>query len=160
LGQGLQAKVILMQSKSLVDTQRFAEDFLNNLKPLPYLATVVGLSGDLGSGKTAFSQSVAKVLGVNENVTSPTFVIQKVYNTKNGKDGPCQWSKLIHIDCYRLESSGEIAKLGWHEIVADPSNLILVEWHEKIADIWPSAMIKIDFKFIDETTREINLIND
>ena len=141
-----------MQSKSLTDTEKFADEFLNNLTPLPNTATVVGLSGDLGSGKTTFTQGVAKILGVNENVTSPTFVIEKIYELTNQK-----FKHLIHIDCYRLESAGEMAKLGWQEIIADPNNLILVEWPEKIADILPKCMIKIDFEFIDENTREINL---
>ena len=140
-----------MRSKNLADTQKFAEEFLNNLMPLPGQATVVGLSGDLGSGKTTFSQCVAKILGVNENVTSPTFVIEKIYELTGQP-----FKHLIHIDCYRLESASEMAKLGWAEIVADPNNLILVEWPEKIADILPADMIKIDFKFIDEKTREIN----
>ncbi len=148
-----------MQSKSLADTQKLAGDFLNNLtlQLRSGQATVVGLFGDLGSGKTTFTQSVAKILGVSENVTSPTFVIEKVYQLKTGKDGPCQWNKLIHIDCYRLENSQEMEKLGWGELVADFGNLILVEWPEKIADILPSGMIKINFEFIDEKTREINL---
>ncbi len=144
--------VLQMQSKSLQDTQKFAEEFLSNLTPLPDRATVVGLYGDLGSGKTTFTQSVAKILGVAENVTSPTFVIEKIYELSGQK-----WQHLIHIDCYRLESSAEMARLGWGEIIADPKNLILVEWPEKIADILPGGMIKLSFKFIDEKTREINL---
>lgn len=154
------AIIQMSQSKSLQDTEKFAAEFLNNLKPLftrqpgdgPGQATVVGLYGDLGSGKTTFTQSVAKILGVVENVTSPTFVIEKIYELTNQK-----FKHLIHIDCYRLESSSEMTKLGWSEIVADPNNLILVEWPEKIADILPSVMIKVEFKFIDEKTREINL---
>jgi tRNA threonylcarbamoyladenosine biosynthesis protein TsaE len=147
-----------MHSRGLQDTQKLAESFLNNLMANPARhraggqATVVGLSGDLGSGKTTFSQSVAKILGVNENVTSPTFVIQKIYELRNQP-----FKHLIHIDCYRLASAQEMEKLGWHEIIADPGNLILVEWPEKIADILPADMIKIDFKFIDEKTREINI---
>lgn len=148
-----------MLSKSLTDTQKFAEEFLNNLVSDPARlkavgqATVVGLFGDLGSGKTTFSQSVAKILGVAENVTSPTFVIEKIYELPTSG----RFKHLIHIDCYRLESSSEMAKLGWSEIIANPENLIFVEWPEKIADILPADMIKIDFKFIDETTREISL---
>ena len=141
-----------MLSKSLSETQKIAHDFLGGLKPNASQATVVGLVGDLGSGKTSFTQSVAEQLGVKDNITSPTFVIQKIYELKNQS-----FKHLIHIDCYRLDSAAEMAKLGWREIVADPSNLILVEWPEKIADILPSGMIKVDFRFVDEQTREINL---
>lgn len=142
-----------MLSKSLADTEKIVTDFLVDLRPSSDKATVVGLSGDLGSGKTTFSQSLAKQLGVVETVTSPTFVIQKIYllgdENKNG------FKKLIHIDCYRLNNGAEMAKIGWAEIGADPENLIVVEWPEKIADILPADMIKVDFAFVDETTREI-----
>lgn len=141
-----------MLSHNLAETKQFAQKFVADLKPLVSRATVVGLSGDLGSGKTTFTQCVAEALGVGDHVTSPTFVIEKIYELANKP-----FKHLIHIDCYRLESASEMEKLGWQEIVADPDNLIVVEWPEKIADILPSDMIKVDFTFVNETTREINL---
>lgn len=112
---------------------------------------VVGLSGDLGSGKTAFTQAVAKQLGIQDIVTSPTFIIEKIYKLNNQ-----QFDHLIHIDAYRLESGAELLHLGWNEIAANPKNIIFVEWPEKVVDILPKGITMIEFKFIDETTREIN----
>src|SRR3990167_5499282 len=114
-------------------------------------ATVVALQGDLGSGKTTFAQAFGKVLGVEENMPSPTFVIMKFYNI-NWKG----FKKLIHIDAYRLEKESELLHLGWEEIIKEPENLILIEWPENVAGIIPADAKKIFFKFIDETTREIS----
>jgi tRNA threonylcarbamoyladenosine biosynthesis protein TsaE len=134
---------------SLGDTTALAEQFIKSLTP-QRTATIVGLHGDLGSGKTTFTQAVAKVLGITETVTSPTFVIEKLYSLSHA-----DFKKLIHIDAYRLESGKELLHLGWQEIADDPKNLIFIEWPERVADILPKDMKKIEFTFVDETTREI-----
>lgn len=134
--------------------EKFASDFAASLLKAdsqPLTAALIGLSGDLGSGKTAFVKGVAKALGVKEEVTSPTFVIEKFFAI----DHP-PFTRLIHIDAYRIEHSSELASLRWKETVADPKNLIFIEWPEKIADILPKGMQMLTFKFIDETTREIS----
>lgn len=138
-------------SKSLEDTERIAGNFISELSG-GKTAVVVGLEGDLGSGKTTFTQAVARHLGVLETVTSPTFVIEKIYKLK---DKP--FNHLIHIDAYRLESGAELGRLGWREINVDPGNLILIEWPERVKDILPAGMKIISFKFIDEKTREITI---
>ena len=111
-------------------------------------ATVVALSGDLGSGKTTFAQGIAKALGVEETVTSPTFVIEKIYELQAQPFDIAQgkkFSHLIHIDAYRLKDEHELEVLGWKEIIADPSNLIVIEWPEKVAVIIPENAIRISF---------------
>lgn len=139
-------------SHSLEETQRIAEDFLTNLSPLPDGALVVGLYGNLGSGKTAFTKCIANSLEVGDTVTSPTFVIEKIYELKNK-----MFTHLIHIDAYRLEKSSELLHLGWNEIIADPKNLILIEWPEKVAEIMPKH-IKISLKPLEnETYRDIEI---
>lgn len=138
-------------SKNLEDTAKIAQDFVRNLKPGSQ-ATLVKLSGDLGSGKTTFTQAVAKTLGVIETVTSPTFIIEKIYKLDHQ-----HFSHLIHIDAYRLEKGDELAKLGFAEIAKDAKNLIFIEWPEKVADILPQQSQKISFTFIDEQTREISV---
>ena len=72
-------------SKNLEETNKVAKDFLNKLSPKADSATIVGLFGDLGSGKTTFTQALAKHLNVSEVVTSPTFVIEKIYLLNSGK---------------------------------------------------------------------------
>ncbi len=141
-------------SQSLKDTENFAEDFLKNLKSFPDEATIIALSGNLGSGKTTFTQFFAKHLGITENITSPTFVIMKSYKLKTKN-----YKLLHHIDSYRLKSGEELNKLGWQEMISDPKNLILIEWPENVSDVIPQNAIKINFEFIDETTRKINLIS-
>ena len=117
-------------------------------------ASVFGLKGDLGAGKTTFTKSVAKALGVEGAVTSPTFVIEKIYKLPKLPQSE-KFTRLIHIDAYRLEGGKDLLELGWKEIVDNPQNLILIEWPEIVADILPEDVKIIEFKFIDENTREI-----
>ena len=160
-------------SKSVEETNKVAQDFLNKLSPKADSATIVGLFGDLGSGKTTFTQALAKHLNVAEVVTSPTFVIEKIYllndsqklsenplrltQTNRSEEIPKAFGRLIHIDAYRLDSGKELLSLQFAEIQKDPKNLILIEWPERVEDILPSDLIKINFKFISENEREILL---
>ena len=67
-------------SKNIKDTKEIAKEFLNKIKPLKQRATVVGLYGEPGAGKTAFTQATAKLLGIKKKIKSPTFVIMKKYS--------------------------------------------------------------------------------
>ncbi len=159
-------------SHSLDETRQIAADFLKQLSAHTHThtythtntntpvssphATVVGLSGDLGSGKTTFTQALGKILGVREVMTSPTFVLEKRYSLFPDSKFQILYSNLIHIDAYRLESGRELLSLNFTDMVADPQNLILIEWPERVADILPSDMLKINFKFVSESEREIS----
>ncbi len=146
--------MILMKyiSRNLEESYKIANDFVSNLNPYRDRAMVVGLYGELGSGKTSFTQGIAKSLGVLENVTSPTFVIEKIYELENKK-----FQHLVHIDAYRLEKSEELTHLGWQEVLADHSNLVLIEWPEKVEDIMPQH-IKIIFKTLEkQDSREVDI---
>ena len=137
-------------SKSFAETEKFAQDFVAKLESKKDEATLVALSGELGSGKTTFVQCVARALGVKENITSPTFVLIKNYQL------PATNHKLLyHIDAYRLERGEELAKLGFEEIVANPNNLIFLEWPENVAEVLPKDYLTIKFSFIDKATRAI-----
>lgn len=140
-------------TKNLQETADFAKDFLTKIKSKQTEATILALKGDLGSGKTTFTQFVAKELGIRDNVTSPTFVIEKRYVCAKDK----MFKQLIHLDCYRLNSSAELLRLDWSEIIKDSQNLIIVEWPERIADILPKNYLEIEFEFVDETERKINI---
>ena len=122
-------------------------------------AVVVGLYGELGSGKTAFTKEIARVLGVVEHVVSPTFVIERIYHiperTLVGENK--RFGHLIHIDAYRLENEVDLEKLGWNNVLADPQNLIFIEWPQRVKKILPKGHIQIHFKHIDEKTREISI---
>ena len=144
-------------SKSVIETNKIAEDFLEKLRPKGDKALVIGLFGDLGSGKTTFTQALGKILGVQEVMTSPTFVIMKRYPISYKVHKVIKFSSLIHIDAYRLESGKEILNLNFQEDMNNPANLILIEWPERIIDALPIDLIKINFKFISEFEREIEL---
>ena len=113
-------------------------------------ATVVGLCGELGSGKTTFMKGIASALGVKETIVSPTFVIEKIYKLENSK-----FDHLIHFDAYRIEKSDELLHLGWNEMISNPKNLIFVEWPERVIDIMPENHKKIEFHHSDENKRTI-----
>ena len=119
---------------------------------------MVTLTGDLGSGKTAFTQRVCKILGIKAKITSPTFVIEKKYKLPPAGRGGIStgYKQLIHIDAYRLNSGRDLLALSWDEIIANPENLILLEWPEKVKDIIPADVYKINFKFVDDSSREIS----
>jgi len=139
---------------NLKETQSYAEKFLQTLSPKKDTATVVGLYGELGAGKTTFAQGLARALGVFDTIVSPTFVIMKVYEIRDMRqeirEGDVEsnhisylkphisaFKHLIHIDAYRLEKSEEILHLGWKDIIENKENLIVVEWPERIEDIMP-----------------------
>ena len=140
---------MLYTSRDIEDTHKLVGEILKKIKSGDK-AVVVGLSGDLGSGKTTFSQSVAKILGVTEVVTSPTFIIEKLYHTKD-----TAFPQFIHIDAYRLDNALELEVLGFTELLNQKGTLIFIEWPERVKEILPKDTRYIKFRFIDETTREI-----
>lgn len=136
----------------LHEFQQIARDFALGLTSFPNRATVVGLYGDLGSGKTTFVQDAAKALGARERLVSPTFLIVKSYKLKVKS-----FKTLVHIDAYRLKHSDELLKLRFEELLRDPGNLIFLEWADRVADVLPRDHIKISLSldFLDERARRI-----
>lgn len=124
---------------SLTDLEREARALVGRLSPTPGAATVVTLSGELGAGKTAFTQAIAKAYGVSESVTSPTFVLEKVYALPKESG----FEHLIHIDAYRLESVDELKVLGWDSLMKEAGNLVLLEWPEHVVSALPASAIAI-----------------
>ncbi len=88
---------------------------------------VVLLDGDLGAGKTTFTQGLARALGVEETVTSPTFTLVHSYTTRGGVE-------LYHVDVYRLDGPAEIADLGLSEML-DDGGAAVIEWGEKAVPV-------------------------
>jgi tRNA threonylcarbamoyladenosine biosynthesis protein TsaE len=126
-------------SHSLEETKQIAHDWLievtHKYSDLDE-ALVVGLSGHLGAGKTAFVKAIANLLGIKQDITSPTFVIMKMYDLDAGPNSHAQvtvpWNRLVHIDAYRLEKPEEMDALRFEDIVADKNNLVMVEWPENV----------------------------
>ena len=124
-------------------------------------AVVIGLVGDLGTGKTTFVQGFAKELGIKEKILSPTFVILKKFqitSTKlqiNSKSKIQNLKHFYHIDCYRIQKPKEILDLRFKEIISEPKNIIIIEWANRIKKIMPRNTIWIKFDFINTKTRKI-----
>lgn len=152
---------MIIKSKSVDETKEVARGFLEKIsKEINEGALVVGLYGDLGSGKTTFTQAIAKHLGVQGDITSPTFVIEKIYpigESDLNSSTVCPFKNLVHIDAYRLDSPKELEVLSWKETCSDPKNLIFIEWPERVSDILPVNHAKIKFKFLSENEREIEI---
>jgi tRNA threonylcarbamoyladenosine biosynthesis protein TsaE len=122
------------------------EKFINRLRSIPNKdnATVVYLQGDLGSGKTTFTKNLCKYLGLNINITSPTFVILKSY------EFPIEnYKKLIHIDAYRLESYKDLQKIKIEDYLNNKENIIFIEWPSVISDGEIKPDIKIIFDYVE-----------
>jgi tRNA threonylcarbamoyladenosine biosynthesis protein TsaE len=125
--------------KNLRKLDKFAEKVADSIgKTKKSGATVIALFGDLGAGKTAFTKSLAKSLGISNMVSSPTFVIEKIYSLKNS-----YFKKLIHIDAYRIDHPRELAVLGFENLLKDPTNLIVVEWADRVKPLVPKDAFKI-----------------
>jgi len=140
--------------KNLEEMEKFAKSIADKSSKAKALkkALIFGLYGDLGSGKTTFTKSFIEAFGVKQTVTSPTFVIEKIYKLPKEQ----KFRHIIHIDAYRLGGGEEMIELGWNEIIQNPKNIILIEWPEKIADILPKDLKKIKFEFVDEDKRIVN----
>lgn len=110
----------------------------------------IALTGDLGTGKTHFSQGIASGYGVMDDVTSPTFALM---NTYEGTNGP-----LYHFDLYRLDDESELENIGFYEFTED--TVSIVEWADKFPDALPDETIYIDITRLSDTERSISLRSD
>jgi len=118
-------------------------------------ATVVALHGDLGAGKTTFIQTLGRLLGVTEHITSPTFTIMKGYETTDDT-----FINLIHMDAYRIDDIAELGPLRFAEILTTPSTLFCIEWAERIKTALPLGVLNITLEVADENTRTVRISRD
>ena len=122
------------------------KQFAKRLVALVQPGDLVLLNGDLGAGKTTFTQFIGEALGVKRTINSPTFNIIKSYKGTN--------LKLHHMDCYRLEDSEE--DLGFDEYFED-NGLTVIEWSQFIEDLLPDESLTINIEVIDEMSRYITI---
>ncbi|MCI7401497.1 MAG: tRNA (adenosine(37)-N6)-threonylcarbamoyltransferase complex ATPase subunit type 1 TsaE [Christensenella sp.] len=127
-------------SKSVQDTYEIASEFASSLKG----GEVILLNGDLGAGKTTFTKGLAKALGIEDVVTSPTFTFMKEYHGK---------FDLYHFDLYRAEDESELYELGLNDYLYQ-NGVCVIEWN-KFENI--ENPITIDIETIDENTRKITI---
>lgn len=110
----------------------------------------VALIGDLGGGKTHFTKGIAKGLGIEGEITSPTFVIERIYRSPKGLF-------LHHFDFYRLGSFDQEIKADITDLLKDKKNIVIVEWAENIPEVIPNKGLQIDFEYKNDQNREIIL---
>jgi tRNA threonylcarbamoyladenosine biosynthesis protein TsaE len=130
-------------------------------------ALVITLQGNLGAGKTTLTQGFARGLGIKRRATSPTFVIMRRFeipqssgrsgkrSNKNGAKS--HFKNLYHIDAYRLKKPEALEVLGFKEILADPTAIVLVEWPENVKKILPRKAVWVKLRHgTKENERIIN----
>lgn len=125
-------------SRNINDTLTLSE----NIESEKFPNMVICLDGELGSGKTVFVKGFAKALGIEDNITSPTFNIVKEYNTGE--------LPLYHMDVYRLDELND--DIGLRDYF-NRGGVTLIEWSEIIKDKLPEERLEIIFKVVDENTR-------
>jgi tRNA threonylcarbamoyladenosine biosynthesis protein TsaE len=155
-------------SKSAQDTQKLAgqiaEESLGAKERKN--AVVLALEGELGGGKTTFVQGLAKALGIKGRVTSPSFMIMRRYKIVSSfpglaparpRAGKFQVSSFYHIDCYRVDSPKEILALDFKKIIADPKNIVAIEWADKVKSLIPQDAVWVEFEWMGEEERTIKI---
>jgi len=130
----------VLKTNGTEETRLFAKRLANYLRP----GNVIALTGDLGAGKTTFTQGLAEGLGISERVNSPTFTIIKEYQGR---------LPLYHMDVYRLDGTEE---LGLEEYFAG-AGITVVEWPTVIEDFLPDELLWIEIVILSADEREIKL---
>ncbi len=128
-------------TKNEMETIELAQNFESEKFP----NMIICLNGELGSGKTMFTKGIANALGINENITSPTFTIIKEYEGE---------LPLYHMDVYRLD--GNTDGIGIEEYF-NKGGVVVIEWADTIKDILPKERLDIKFKVLDENKRMLIL---
>jgi len=139
-------------SKSVKETQAIAAKLAEKIfkkKRLVNHAVVVALSGNLGAGKTTFVQGFAKALGIKRRITSPTFILFRKHKL------PMGGLYLYHFDLYRIRKIKELEIIGFKKILAEPSNIVLIEWSEKVKRVLPRDTIWVEFNYGRKETERI-----
>ena len=131
-------------SHNALETQSYAEALAKDFKGGEALLLV----GEMGAGKTHFVKGLAKGLGVEEVVTSPTFALHNVYSGR---------LTLNHFDFYRIDDSEEVAILGLDEFFYDKNGVAAIEWSENVKDLLPKHCITVTIDKIDDNTRRITV---
>ncbi|MDQ6660706.1 MAG: tRNA (adenosine(37)-N6)-threonylcarbamoyltransferase complex ATPase subunit type 1 TsaE [Chloroflexota bacterium] len=136
-------------SHSTTQTQRLGM----RLGDLVRAGDLILLDGQLGTGKTTFTQGIAQGMGIPENISSPTFTLLKEYSATSVSSGQQIRSlPLYHFDLYRLDDPEEILALGFEDYFYG-SGVCVVEWADKAGQLWPLEHVRVALKVVNETKR-------
>ena len=111
------------------------------------------LYGDLGSGKTTFTQGFAKGCGITSRLLSPTFIIVRRYEIPNTQ------GFLYHMDLYRLHTMQQLRDIGLEEILSDQKSCVIIEWAEKLEALLPKARTEVKFTLTDSGAHQIEMLS-
>ena len=125
-------------------------DFAFDMAKKAFGGEVITLSGELGAGKTVFTKGFAAGLGIDREITSPTFTIMNEYKGRV--------LSLCHIDAYRLGSGEEAYAAGLCDYIGEENHVCVIEWAHNISSVLPDNAVKIEIKYVDENTREITVL--
>ena len=132
--------------ESVSATQNYASEMATKIQS----PCVIAMTGELGSGKTTFTQGFARGMGIKDNVGSPTFKLVSEYQGEH--------LLLNHVDCYRLENEKDFFNIGGEKYLEPDGAITIIEWSEKIAKVVPHDAIKIEFKRIPEKPDSRSLV--
>ena len=132
-------------TNSAQQTQELGARFAQTLKNGDFVA----LYGNLGSGKTTFIQGLAKGLGIRRRIISPTFIIIRHYQLKNGN--------FYHVDLYRTETKHDLLSVGLDQIIQDKDSIVALEWAEKLRELLPQKRIEIHCQNLGGDKRRIQI---
>lgn len=142
---------LLIKSSSANETFAFGK----RLASLLSKGSVVALTGPLGAGKTCFAKGLANGLGIDEEVTSPTYTIVSEYEAViSGEETP-----VYHIDAYRLGGNDDFTAIGGEELIFG-KGVSIVEWSERINDFIPREALRVDFELTGDNERRIHVYRD
>ena len=110
---------------------------------------VLGLIGNLGTGKTTFTKRICKYFGITENVKSPTFTYVIEYTSGR--------RPVYHFDVYRIMNPGEIYEIGFEDYIGEESFIVIVEWADNIIDEMPENTVYVEIEHNGEDTRRISI---
>ncbi|MFH0975669.1 MAG: tRNA (adenosine(37)-N6)-threonylcarbamoyltransferase complex ATPase subunit type 1 TsaE [Spirochaetota bacterium] len=136
-----------MREEIITHSEQETFDWAMRLGMSAGTGSVFALCGELGTGKTIIAKGIAKGLGIDEDITSPTFLMMEVYEGK---------LKLYHFDLYRIDDAEELNELNFEEYW-DGDGVSVIEWAEKAAEKIPANAIKIKLEWISGAERRINI---
>lgn len=134
---------MIIKTNSTEETEALGRKIGNALKK----GDVVSLRGSLGAGKTVIAKGIARSLGIDEAIVSPTFTLVQEYDGRE---------KLYHLDIYRLSGEDEFESMGGEEFLY-PDGISLIEWSEKIDSMLPDGTIYIDITINDDLSRLVDI---
>lgn len=136
---------------TLEETNAVAKELASTFKG----GDIVLLRGNLGAGKTAMTKMIATELGVQDEVTSPTFAIMNMYPLPKANNGI---ETLIHVDTYRMESEEDLLNIGLQDYLDEQNTLTIIEWPEKMqAMLEGKQMIDIEMVLQEDNSRKITI---